>query len=103
MKDGTPATRPAQMWYSVGTLALLLELGESTVRRRIQEGAFGPPNGDVELVQDYVVDLDGDIRVSTLGYYFYIAAHPYTKIETVRARTVGELRRQVQKEVGSNV
>jgi hypothetical protein len=103
VKENTPAARPAQFWYSVGTLALMLELGESTVRRRIQEGAFGPPDGNADLVQDYVVDLDGDIRVSTLGYYFYLSAHPYRKIDTVKARTPGELRRMVQKEHGSNV
>jgi hypothetical protein len=87
--------KAAQVWYSVRTLAMMLELGESTLRRRIQAREFGPPDGEEENSTDYVVDLDGDIRVSTLGYFYYIHRHPFKKSDAVVARNPGELRRKL--------
>jgi hypothetical protein len=85
--------RVAQCWYSVGTLSFLLELAESTIRRRIQAGDFGPETG--EPITDYVLDLDGDLRVSTRGYFWYVSRHPYRYDAEIKARNAGELRRKL--------
>lgn len=83
-----PNPRVAQLWYSIHTLSVMLELSESTLRRRIQEGKFGRG-------AEFVVNLDGDIRVSTLGYYQYIGANPYHYDDTVKARNQAEMRRKL--------
>jgi len=87
------AQRAAQCWYSVRHLAWLLDLGATTVRRRIAAGEFGPPAG--ERPEDYIIYLGTDVRVSSLGYLFFTSSHAHRPDAPIVARSQGELRRKL--------
>lgn len=86
-----PSQRAQQLWYSIGKLAFMYEFSEATVRRWVKAGKFGALSDT-----RYVLDLDGDIRVSGLGCACFEAAHPLVYDNTVRARNAGELRRRLK-------
>lgn len=93
--DQVSDRRQHQCWYSVGTLAFLFELSEKTIRRALQAGHFGPPPGGDAC--DYVIDVPGGPRVSTLGYSHYVSQRgrlPAAERVFV-ARNEAELRRKL--------
>lgn len=83
-----------QTWFTVSHLAQLLAMGDSTVRRKVKEGAFGPPPG--EDATHYIIAIDGrDLRISTLAYAYFLATNPYNYTSEIKARNRAELKRKL--------
>jgi hypothetical protein len=94
--------RAHQCWFSVQTLTFLFELSERTIWRALQQGDFGPPPGGDAA--DYVIDVPGGPRVSSLGYSYFVSRRgrqPLTDA-VVFARNGGELRRKLSKRLEAN-
>ena len=95
-------SRVVELFYTVGELAFLLRLGESTVSRKWKSGEFSPAGPDGQPDISNIVDLGGDIRIPASGVNHYLDRHRVRRTSGVAARTVGELRRKVgQLEVSS--
>lgn len=65
-------------------IGYLMNLSETTIRRKIQSAMFG----------HLVVNLDGDLRVPQSAVNGFLAAHRFVESPGIKARTIGELRRK---------
>lgn len=81
-----------QNYYPIQILVFKFALGESTIRRYIREGRFGPPPG--ENPNDYVARFGNRVRVTQKGIDWFKAHPPPSSPPTIRARTLGEARRK---------
>lgn len=88
------STRAQKLWHSIAKLAFMYEFSEGTIRTWVKAGKFGAIEDP-----DFVLDIDGDIRVSNLGCTFFEMNHPLKYNEEIRARNAAELRRRLSKEV----
>lgn len=92
-------SRIAQKYYSVAELAWTYSFGESTIRRWMKEGKFGPP--------EQFLRVGTDVRVPTSGALFF-EEHFKAKcdagqeaVNKIRGRTLGEARRRLRELKGS--
>jgi hypothetical protein len=85
--------RGFQMWRNPAQLSGIYPLSESTLRRYIKDGRFGPPEG--EPGEDYVLRVGNEFFVSTIADEFFRRAHVFENSEPIRARNRAELVRRL--------
>lgn len=87
-------SRLVQKYYSISETAFTFSLGESTVRRKLRAGEFGP-------LAECLIDGTA-IRIPTSGLLSYIEKHQPKDIaqrkaaDQVKGRTLGEARRRLK-------